>query len=191
MLTGRRNYRLASDMLDEDFIANPERVKQFPHCLDILVYGMLLGWFTNKALGDYIAVGKQDFVNARRVVNGTDRAREIAQIAEHYLDALVAMREAVHLSPEPSPSEKEPDMTDRWNPPYPVPSNPHVSPIAAYGAGATAIWTLLQVFQVLPTHVLTPEASSLATGAIVTLASVIGGLFERRRVAKHNGTEGQ
>ena len=56
----------------------------------ITVGGMKDGDFTGKKLSDYINPGLVDYVNARRIVNGTDRAEQIADYAEKYEDALRA-----------------------------------------------------------------------------------------------------
>jgi putative chitinase len=56
----------------------------------ITVGGMRDGDFTGKKLGDYITRGSVDYVNARRIVNGTDRAEQIAGYAEEYERALRA-----------------------------------------------------------------------------------------------------
>ena len=48
----------------------------------ILVQGMMEGSFTRKPLSRYINAEEQDYYNARRVVNGTDRAERIANAAE-------------------------------------------------------------------------------------------------------------
>lgn len=56
----------------------------------ITVGGMRDGNFTGKALGDYVKPGSVDYLNARRVVNGTDRAEQIAGYAEKYETALRA-----------------------------------------------------------------------------------------------------
>lgn len=50
----------------------------------ILVRGCVEGWFTGKKLGDYAT-----FREMRRVVNGTDKADAIAEIAETFKDALI------------------------------------------------------------------------------------------------------
>lgn len=47
--------------------------------LDILITGMMYGDFTGKRLATYIA--KRDYVGARKVVNGTDKAELIARYA--------------------------------------------------------------------------------------------------------------
>ena len=50
----------------------------------ILVRGCEEGWFTGKSLDDYLP----DYVQARRVVNGTDKAQLIAGYAREFEDAL-------------------------------------------------------------------------------------------------------
>jgi putative chitinase len=48
--------------------------------------GMRHGWFTRKKLSDYIGNNppRTDYVNARRIINGLDRAQEIAQLAMQF-----------------------------------------------------------------------------------------------------------
>jgi hypothetical protein len=48
------------------------------------------GDFTGMKLSDYITPESVDYVNARRIVNGTDRAEQIAGYAEKYEEALRA-----------------------------------------------------------------------------------------------------
>jgi putative chitinase len=58
----------------------------------ILVRGMEEGWFTSKSLGDYIE-GRgtpESFKQARRIINGMDKATLIASHAEKFQDALAA-----------------------------------------------------------------------------------------------------
>jgi hypothetical protein len=43
-------------------------------------------------------------VNARRIINGTDRAKEIAAIADDYRDAIIKAQDAVE-PPSPPPSD--------------------------------------------------------------------------------------
>lgn len=59
----------------------------------ILVRGMEEAWFTGKGLGDYLpdARGTEaQFIQARRIINGTDRAQLIAGHAIKFQDALSA-----------------------------------------------------------------------------------------------------
>jgi hypothetical protein len=48
---------------------------------EILVVGMLEGLFTGKKLPNYINKDRVDYKRARYVVNGRDRASEIARMA--------------------------------------------------------------------------------------------------------------
>lgn len=53
----------------------------------ICVCGMRDGDFTGKRLDDYINETNYDYVNARRIVNGTDKAEMIADYANRFLEA--------------------------------------------------------------------------------------------------------
>ncbi len=87
-LTWRENYLKAGQKIGVDLIANPDAAMEPDNAAQILVIGSRDGWFTGKRLGDYITTGKSDFVNARRIINGTDKAAEIAAIAREYETAL-------------------------------------------------------------------------------------------------------
>lgn len=90
-ITHRANYEKASARLGVDLVGNPELALR-PHlAARILVEGMAGGWFTGKKLSDYIrSEGDYDFVQARRIVNGLDKAQEIVGYAEKFLKALSA-----------------------------------------------------------------------------------------------------
>ena len=83
-LTWRTNYKKASHELGVDFVANPKLLLKPEYAKVILVVGMIEGWFTGKKLSDYITLEKSDFVNARRIINGTDKKHEIAKLAREY-----------------------------------------------------------------------------------------------------------
>ncbi len=83
-LTWEANYKRASDELGVDFLADPRKLLEAEYAVRILVKGMVEGWFTGKKLSHYITLQKSDFLNARRIINGTDRNGEIAVIAENY-----------------------------------------------------------------------------------------------------------
>lgn len=89
-LTWRFNYERADKELglkgklaaDYDLALDPKIA------VKILVKGCVEGWFTGKKLSDYLP---KDYVNARRVVNGTDKAQEIANLAEQFEQALLKL----------------------------------------------------------------------------------------------------
>ena len=81
MITGYSNYKFAGEQLGIDLINKPDLALQPNYAAEILVKGSKDGWFTGKKLSDYINDKKKDYINARRVINGTDKAREIADYA--------------------------------------------------------------------------------------------------------------
>jgi hypothetical protein len=89
-LTWKANYAKAGDALGYPLVGNPDLAMRPDIAAAIMVRGMAEGWFTGRALRHYITATTTDFVNARRIINGTDHAREIAAEAEHYLAALTA-----------------------------------------------------------------------------------------------------
>jgi len=79
-LTHETNYKKMGDILGIDLVNNPDLAADPRYAADILVIGMMKGIFTGKALNNYINV-IADYFNARRVVNGTDKAQLIADYA--------------------------------------------------------------------------------------------------------------
>src|SRR6056297_2601197 len=69
-LTWERNYELAETHLQRDLTSYPDVVMRPKISAEILVRGMMGGWFTGHALGDYVNEYHADYVSARRVVNG-------------------------------------------------------------------------------------------------------------------------
>ena len=68
----------------------PGDLMSWPVALRALFDGMIQGMFTNKRLSDYFNASTDDPVNARRIVNGTDKANQIAGYHRAFLDALRA-----------------------------------------------------------------------------------------------------
>lgn len=88
-ITGRSNYADWGKRLGVDLIGKPDLAMQPRYAMRILWEGMDKGTFTGKGLRAYTKSGELDFVAARRIINGTDKAREIAAIAEAFEDALI------------------------------------------------------------------------------------------------------
>lgn len=61
----------------------------------VLFDGMIKGIFTGKKLSDYFNPKADDPISARRIVNGTDKAKLIAGYYRNFLDALEAATEAL------------------------------------------------------------------------------------------------
>ncbi|MCW0235292.1 MAG: hypothetical protein OJJ21_16960 [Ferrovibrio sp.] len=56
----------------------------------IMFKGMAEGWFTGRKLVHYFSAQSDDPVNARRIINGTDKARTISDYHAVFLAALMA-----------------------------------------------------------------------------------------------------
>ena len=83
-LTWDYNYKKASSKLGVDFMKNPRLLLEPKYAVKILLVGMKEGWFTGKKLSDYISLQKSDYLNARRIINGVDRAKDISDLAVVY-----------------------------------------------------------------------------------------------------------
>jgi len=68
----------------------PGQLMEWPVAMRAIFDGMSKGMFTGKRLADYIAGDRVDYVGARRIVNGTDRASLIAGYAKAFETALRA-----------------------------------------------------------------------------------------------------
>lgn len=98
-LTWYDNYQRATRELNQnlpenehiDLVAQPSLALNNDISAKIIVLGMKQGWFTGKKLSDYINDHRTDFVSARRIVNGTDKADQIARYARIFETALNAV----------------------------------------------------------------------------------------------------
>lgn len=88
MITGRDNYARAGKALGVDLVAHPELAERPDISASILYRGMTEGWFTGKKLSDYFRPGLSDPYNARRIINGLDRASDIARFFRYFVAAL-------------------------------------------------------------------------------------------------------
>lgn len=101
-LTGRANYTRAALEVGADLIGNPDLAMQPDIAARIMREGMIEGWFTGKRLSDYLP---GDYVNARRIINGTDKAHAIAAYAKHFEAALAAIQPPASVeTSQPAPS---------------------------------------------------------------------------------------
>ncbi len=87
-ITGRTNYENAGRKLKVDLVNKPDLALDARIAADILIKGSVEGWFTGKKLNDYITSTKKDYRNARRIINGVDKADAIAKYAEVFEQAL-------------------------------------------------------------------------------------------------------
>jgi len=87
-LTWDYNYAKYGKLLGKDLVAHPDLALDPEVATFVIVHGFKTGGFTGKKITDYINAHETDFVNARRCINGLDRAKDIAEIAKQYLATL-------------------------------------------------------------------------------------------------------
>lgn len=73
-ITGRRNYRRFAKMLNCDLIGQPALALRPDISYAIASIGMRDGIFTGRDLDDYISGARCDYRQARRIINGLDKA---------------------------------------------------------------------------------------------------------------------
>lgn len=91
-VTGRKNYERAASELGVPLLTDPDLALQPDIAAKIMRRGMQEGWFTGRGFDRYLPATADihQFTNARRIVNGQDRAVEIAQYALEFQSALKA-----------------------------------------------------------------------------------------------------
>ncbi|MCB8880141.1 hypothetical protein ACELLULO517_07830 [Acidisoma cellulosilytica] len=89
-LTWKINYRKMGEKLGIDMVSNPDLMLSPAVSAKVMLIGMRDGDFTGKSLADYFNGEESDPVNARRIINGTDCAAQIAGYYSHFLAALDA-----------------------------------------------------------------------------------------------------
>ena len=105
-ITWERNYREMTRLLkarftprflDFDMVKTPDLALDPAVAIAITFEGMFGGLFTGKSLEDYFTSTQTNWVGARKIINGTDRAAEIAQIAIDFHNCLLEKPVAARL----------------------------------------------------------------------------------------------
>jgi hypothetical protein len=73
---------------DWDFLSNPDLLLQMEPSIWATFFAMRVGLYTGKKLSDYFSDKKEDWVNARRIINGVDCAVIIAGFAKAFYEAI-------------------------------------------------------------------------------------------------------
>jgi putative chitinase len=88
-ITHPGNYIDLGKRLGIKLYDNPDMALDRGIAAEILVVGMKEGLFTGKKLSNYFTYTETDNVNARRIINGTDKADLIADYATEFYNALI------------------------------------------------------------------------------------------------------
>ncbi|PZP65762.1 MAG: hypothetical protein DI604_23515 [Delftia acidovorans] len=117
-ITWLENYERLQKRFGRAFVRQPDLLLDSAVDAEVAVIGHLEGIWTGKKLSDYITGSKADYYGARRVVNGTDKAAEIAVYAKSFEAALRTAGYAVAppvVAPEPKPATAEaPAAKSAW-----------------------------------------------------------------------------
>lgn len=86
MITGLDNYLRMNRLLklegtEDDILKDPDKLLNPSIAYQVISYGMRNGTFTGKRLSNYIDGERCDYHDARRIINGLDRAALIAGYA--------------------------------------------------------------------------------------------------------------
>ena len=87
-LTWATNYKKFGELVHAPLYDNPDLALQPDIAAKIMTIGMTEGGFTGRKLGDYFWGPHADWTDARRIINGLDRAWLIAGYAMHFYHAL-------------------------------------------------------------------------------------------------------
>ncbi len=87
-LTHKANYVKMARATGLDLVGRPDLAMDLKTAVDILFYGMIHGSFTGRKLSDYFADRKQEWENARRIINGEDKKMLVASYAKEYYAAI-------------------------------------------------------------------------------------------------------
>lgn len=87
-LTWRFNYEAMSKLVKDDLVWNADLALRPDYASIIMFEGMIRGSFTGRKLAQYFGPEKEDWVNARRIINGTDKAHAIAAYGKSYYAAI-------------------------------------------------------------------------------------------------------
>ncbi|WP_018900434.1 glycoside hydrolase family 19 protein [Rhizobium sp. 2MFCol3.1] len=89
-LTHKANYERMGPIVGADLVGNPDLAMRDDVAVKIMFEGMARGLFTGKKLGDYFTAQSSDWVSARKIINGLDRANDVAGYAKRFYEALQA-----------------------------------------------------------------------------------------------------
>jgi hypothetical protein len=99
-LTWKVNYQAMSTHLTKafgkqiDLVKTPDLALEPANAAEIMFHGMNVGTFTGRKFSNYFTKnadgtpGKDDWVRARAIINGSDKAQVIAGFAKNYYSAL-------------------------------------------------------------------------------------------------------
>lgn len=138
-LTWDYNYKKQGDKYNLPLVSQPDLVMDPKVAAKILIHGSVAGDFTGRGLGLYFNSTVDNPIEARRVINGTDKAAMIAGYHSKYLKALGAsvVSKPVFPLPLPQPTPETSPVTS--------PEAPEAHPKPEVGTGTNSQSTATRV----------------------------------------------
>lgn len=90
-LTWYENYAAMGKLLNIDLLNKPELALDCTVAVKIMFEGMIRGSFTGASLTKFFNKTTEDWINARKIINGVDCASKIAEYGKKFNKALVAL----------------------------------------------------------------------------------------------------
>jgi len=114
-ITWKNNYARYRDEVEKlfgvDILEDPDAALRPDVAAYILIDGMVKGAFTGKKLADFFNAHTTDWRNARRIINGLDKADLIASIAKEFYADLVTAAGTDHSTESPSLQPQDDEET--------------------------------------------------------------------------------
>jgi hypothetical protein len=87
-LTHKSNYEKMKKAIGEDLVKDPSLAMNLDVAVKIMFEGMTKGSFTTRKLADFFDGKKEEWRDARKIINGLERADLVASYAKSYYSAI-------------------------------------------------------------------------------------------------------
>lgn len=87
-LTWKNNYQRAGKEIGRDLVTHPDDAMIPSVAVAVMFGGMTKGWFTGRRFSDYFNTSTSNWRDARRIINGVDKADLIKGYAMKYYAAI-------------------------------------------------------------------------------------------------------
>lgn len=172
-LTWIKNYETMGNLLKVNLVGNPELALNPKIAVQIMFEGMTRGLFTGKRLSEFFNDTKTDWTNARRIINGLDRAEMIASYARQFHGALIA---ASASAKQPIPDVVFPNTGTTAS------ASNAIKPRAKSNTGPALGTVIAGTTTAAAAHKQGASTSSIIIAVAVVVALVIGGVVLFRKL---------
>ncbi len=91
-ITWKNAYRKFGQILNLPLAENPDLAIDWDTALKIMVIGMRDGTFTGHSLSEFLNESQKNYIEARRIINSTDKANIFSEYAEKFEKLLIETR---------------------------------------------------------------------------------------------------